>query len=222
MPLPRLLVTAPTEAELAGLHHFAQEIAEELNVKQIEVLALGEELLTYRVLPNLPVMGKKYGKQVPAIRAALAELDSRMVARTIKAGRNLSLDLGSLDGSSVSLSPEELLLEALSPEGYSAQEEGGYLAALEVRLDDQLLLEGLSRDLIRLVQQARKELGLEVSDRIHLTYRASGRYAESLSQFGSRLQEETLALSLKQAAPDGFIAELSDEEGTVRFGLTKA
>ncbi len=222
MPLPRLLVTAPTEAELAGLHHFAQEIAEELNVKQVDVLALGEELLTYRVLPNLPVMGKKYGKQVPAIRAALAELDSRMVARTIKAGRNLSLDLGSLDGSSVSLTPEELLLEALSPEGYSAQEEGGYLAALEVRLDDQLLLEGLSRDLIRLVQQARKELGLEVSDRLHLTYRASGRYAESLSQFGVKLQEETLALSLKQAEPDGFIAELSDEEGTVRFGLTKA
>lgn len=222
MPLPRLLLTAPTEAELAGLRHFSQEIAEELNVKQVEVLALGEELLSYRVLPNLPVMGKKYGRQIPAIRAALAELDSKLVAKTIKAGCKLSLDTGSLDGSQVSLAPEELLLEALSPEGFSAQEQDGYLAALEVRLDEQLLLEGLSRDLIRLVQQARKELGLNVSDRIHLTYLAEGRYAQSLLQFGSKLQEETLALSLKHAEPDGFITELSDEEGTVRFGVIKA
>jgi isoleucyl-tRNA synthetase len=222
MPLPRVLVTAPTEVELSGLRHFAGEIAEELNVKQVEVLALGEELLTYRVLPNLPVMGKKYGKQVPAIRAALAELDSKMVARTLKAGRSLSLDLGSLDGSSISLSPEELLLEALSPEGYSAQEQDGYLAALEVKLDEQLLLEGLSRDLIRLVQQARKTMGLNVSDRIHLTYAAEGKYARSLIQFGSRLQEETLALSLVQQEPEGSITELSDEEGTVKFGVKKA
>ncbi|GIW35566.1 isoleucine--tRNA ligase [Meiothermus sp.] len=222
MPLPRVLVTAPTEAELAGLRHFADEIAEELNVKQVEVLALGEELLTYRVLPNLPVMGKKYGKLVPAIRAALAELDSRMVAKTIKAGHGVRLELGTLDGSVISLAPEELLLEALSPEGYSAQEQDGYLAALEVRLDEQLLLEGLSRDLIRLVQQARKEMGLNVSDRIHLTYAAEGKYAESLVQFGPRLQEETLALSLVQAEPVGFITELSDEEGTVKFGLSKA
>jgi len=222
IPLPKVLVTAPTEAELAGLHHFADEIAEELNVKQVEVLALGEELLTYRVLPNLPVMGKKYGKQVPAIRAALAELDSKMVAKTIKAGRSVSLEIGSLDGSHISLTPEELLLEALSPEGYSAQEQDGYLAALEVTLDNQLLLEGLSRDLIRLVQQARKEMNLNVSDRIHLTYAAEGKYAESLMQFGSRLQEETLALSLGSAPLEGYITELSDEEGSARFGVTKA
>ncbi|MBO1435782.1 isoleucine--tRNA ligase [Meiothermus sp. CFH 77666] len=222
MPLPRVLVTAPTEAELAGLRHFADEIAEELNVKQVEVLGLGEELLTYRVLPNLPVMGKKYGKLVPAIRAALAELDSKMVARTIKAGQSVTLEVRAADGTLISLSPEELLLEALSPEGYSAQEQDGYLAALEVKLDEQLLLEGLSRDLIRLVQQARKEMGLNVSDRIHLTYTAEGRYAESLVQFGQRLQEETLALSLVQTAPVGYVTELSDEEGAVKFGLRKA
>lgn len=222
MPLPRVLVTAPSEAELAGLRHFADEIAEELNVKQVEVLAVGEELLTYRVLPNLPVMGKKYGKLVPAIRAALAELDSRMVAKTIKAGHSIHLELGTLDGSTIRLTPEELLLEALSPEGFSAQEQDGYMAALEVRLNEQLLLEGLSRDLIRLVQQARKEMGLNVSDRIHLTYTAEGKYAESLAQFGPRLQEETLALSLVQTEPVGFVTELSDEEGSVKFGLSKA
>lgn len=219
IPLPRVLVTAPTEAELAGLRHFAAEIVEELNVKQVEVLGLGEELLSYRVLPNLPVLGRKYGKRVPAIRAALAELDSRMVAKTLKGGHGLSVEI---EGERIVLEPEEVLLEALSPEGYAAQEDGGYVAALEVHLDEDLLLEGLSRDLIRLVQKARKEMGLHVSDRIHLTYRAEGRYAQSLAKFGPRLQEETLALSLQEAEPIGFTAELSDEEGSVRFGLSKA
>jgi len=219
IPLPRLLVTAPSEAELAGLRHFADEIADELNVKQVEVLGLGEELLTYRVLPNLPLLGKKYGKRVPAIRAALAELDSQMVAQTLKAGRSLSLEI---EGERIVLEPQEVLLEALSPEGLAAQEEGGYLAALEVRLDEELLLEGLSRDLIRLLQQARKEMGLNVSDRIRLTYQAEGKYAQSLARFGARLQEETLALSLQQGEPVGFVTELSDEEGFVKFGLSKA
>jgi len=219
IPLPRLLVTAPSEAELAGLRHFADEIADELNVKQVEVLGLGEELLTYRVLPNLPVLGKKYGKRVPTIRAALAELDSQMVARTLKVGRSLSLEV---EGERIVLEPQEVLLEALSPEGFAAQEDGGYMAALEVRLDEELLLEGLSRDLIRLVQQARKEMGLNVSDRIHLTYQAEGKYAQSLARFGARLQEETLALSLKQGELVGFVTELADEEGSVKFGLSKA
>ena len=219
IPLPRVLVTAPSEAELAGLRHFADEIADELNVKQVEVLGLGEELLTYRVLPNLPVLGKKYGKRVPAIRAALAELNSQMVAQTLKAGRGLSLEI---EGERIVLEPTEVLLEALSPEGFAAQEDGGYMAALEVRLDEELLLEGLSRDLIRLVQQARKEMGLNVSDRIRLTYMADGKYALSLARFGRRLQEETLALSLEQGEPVGFVTELSDEEGAVKFGLSKA
>lgn len=222
MPLPKALVTAPTEEELAGLHHFADEIADELNVKAVAVLAMGEELLSYRVLPNLPVLGKKYGKQVPAIRAALAELDSKMVAKTLKAGRNISLEVGNLDGSNITLSADELILEALSPEGYAAQEDGGYVAALEVQVSEELFLEGLSRDLIRLVQQARKDMGLQVSDRINLTYQAEGKYAQSLEKFGGRLQEETLALSLRSGTPEGFATELSDEEGTVKFGLIKA
>jgi len=219
MPLPKVLVTAPTENERAGLKHFADEIADELNVKAVEVLDFGQELLSYRVLPNLPVLGKKYGKQVPAIRAALSELDSKMVAATVKAGKELRLDL---DGETVSLTPDELLLEAQSPEGYSAQEENGYLAALEVTVNDALFLEGLARDLVRLVQQARKEMGLQVSDRIHLTYAAEGKYGEALLQFGSRLQEETLALSLTQGDVTGFVTELQDEEGAVKFGLAKA
>ncbi|MDX2005131.1 MAG: isoleucine--tRNA ligase [Meiothermus sp.] len=219
-PLPKVLVTAPNEAERQGLKHFAEEIADELNVKQVEVLEFGQELLSYKVLPNLPVLGKKYGKQLPQIKAALSQIEGKFIAATLKAGRALKLELH--DGNEISLDESELLLEAQSPEGYSALEDSGYLAALEVSVSEELLLEGLSRDLVRLVQQARKDMGLQVSDRINLTYSAGGRYAESLVRFGSRLQEETLALSLSQGEPSGFVTELADEEGAVKFGLSKA
>ncbi|RIH90202.1 Isoleucine--tRNA ligase [Calidithermus terrae] len=219
IPLPLMLVTAPTAAERAGLQHFAEEIADELNVKELRVLGPEEEVLSYRVLPNLPVLGKKYGKKVPAIRALLAELDGKYVAQTVKAGRALHLEVG---GETLALTPDELLLEALSPAGYEALEERGYVAALEVRVDEELFLEGLARELVRLVQQARKDMGLQVSDRIRLTYQAEGKYAEALRRFGGRLQEETLALGLGEEPLSGFETGLEDEEGRVRFGIAKA
>jgi isoleucyl-tRNA synthetase len=219
MPLPKALVTAPTEAERQGLSHFAEEIADELNVKTVEVLDFGGSLLSYRVLPNLPVLGKKYGKKVPQIRALLAQADGKYVAATVKAGKLLHLELGD---ETIALSGEELILEAQSPDGYQALEEGGYVAALEVKVSEELYLEGLSRDLIRLVQQARKDMGLQVSDRIALSYQASGKYAEALERFGPRLQEETLAGSLSQGTVSGFEAGLEDDEGLARFGLSRA
>jgi len=219
IPLPLLLVTAPTAEERAGLRHFASEIADELNVKELRVLEPEEELLSYRVLPNLPVLGRKYGKKVPAIRQALAELDGKSVARSLRTEQALRL---AIEGETLALTPDEVLLEALSPQGYEALEERGYVAALEVRVDEELFLEGLARELIRLVQQARKDMGLRVSDRIHLSYQAEGKYAEALRRFGSRLQEEALALSLSEAPITGFETGLEDEEGWVRFGLSKA
>ncbi|MER3480840.1 MAG: isoleucine--tRNA ligase [Meiothermus sp.] len=218
IPLPLMLVTAPTEEERAGLEHFAPEIADELNVKELRVLGPEEAVLSYRVLPNLPLLGKKYGKQLPAIREALAQLEGRAVAERVKRGEPIPLP-----GSAIELLPEEVLLEALSPQGYEALEDRGYLAALEVRIDEELYLEGLSRELVRLVQQARKDLGLQVSDRIRLTYQAEGRYAEALARFGGRLAEETLALSLEpKPNPEGFLTKLEDEEGRVVIGLSKA
>lgn len=218
IPLPLMLVTAPAADERQGLQHFAEEMADELNVKELRVLGADEPLLSYRIKPNLPLLGKKYGKQLPAIRQALESLDGKSVAQKVKNGQPIELP-----GLEVALSGEEVLLEALSPEGYEALENQGYVAALEVRVDEGLYLEGLARELVRLVQQARKEMGLHVADRIHLSYTASGKYAQALQRFGLRLQEETLALGLQEGNPQGFATELQDdEEGFVRFGLQKA
>lgn len=219
IPLPLLLVTAPTEEERKGLEHFASEIADELNVKEVRVLSFGEEVLSYRVLPNLPVLGKKFGKQVPAIREALSKLDSKKVAQAVKHGEGVPL---ALDSGRVTLTAEEVILEAQSPEGYQALEDRGYMAALEVKVDEELFLEGLARELIRLVQQARKDMGLQVSDRIRLSYQASGKYQQAIKRFGARLAEETLAQQLAEGSVEGaFNTSIDDEEGRVTFGISK-
>jgi isoleucyl-tRNA synthetase len=216
-PLPLLLVTAPTALEREGLRHFAPEIAEELNVKEVRVLEPGEEVLSYRVLPNLKLLGKKYGKRVPEIRQALEREKERVVAAVLR-GEGVPLEVG---GETLHLLPEEVLLEALAPEGYQALEKEGYVAALEVRVTEALRLEGLARDLIRLLQEARKTMGLKVSDRIRVGYRAEGAYLEALRRHGAWIAGEVLALALAEEPLEGFQTGVEDEEGKAVFWLAK-
>jgi isoleucyl-tRNA synthetase len=216
-PLPLLLVTAPTALEREGLRHFAPEIAEELNVKEVRVLEPGEEVLSYRVLPNLKLLGKKYGKRVPEIRQALEREKERVVAAVLR-GEGVPLEVG---GETLHLLPEEVLLEALAPEGYQALEKEGYVAALEVRVTETLRLEGLARDLIRLLQEARKTMGLKVSDRIRVGYRAEGAYLEALRRHGAWIAGEVLALALAEEPLEGFQTGVEDEEGKAVFWLAK-
>ncbi len=98
-PLPLLLVTAPTPLEREGLRHFAPEIAEELNVKEVRVLEPGEGILSYRVLPNLKLLGKKHGRLVPEIREALERERERVSALALR-GEAIPLEVGAGPSSS--------------------------------------------------------------------------------------------------------------------------
>ncbi|MEZ0348443.1 MAG: isoleucine--tRNA ligase [Thermus sp.] len=217
MPLPLLLVTAPTPLEREGLKHFAEEIAEELNVKEVRVLEPGEEVLTYRVLPNLKALGPKYGRLVPKIREALEREGNRVAALALK-GEAIPLEV---EGATLTLLPEEVLLEAQAPEGYEALEKEGYVAALKVEVNEALRLEGLARDLIRHLQQARKEMGLKVSDRIRVGYEAEGSYQEALKRHGTWIAEEVLAREFGEGLFPGHTTEVADEEGRARFSLER-
>ncbi len=219
IPLPLVLVSAPLGVERAGLEHFASEIAEELNVKEVKVLGMGEQLLEYTVKPNLPLLGKKYGKRLPIVRAALTRASTKEVAHNVLRNEPVSL---LVDGETLVLAPEEVLVEAKAPSGYEALEQDGYLAALKTEVSENLYLEGLARKMVRLVQQARKNMGLHVADRIYLHHQAEGAYAKALNVHGTRLQEETLALELRIDLPTGiFTTEESSEDGRVIFGLVK-
>jgi isoleucyl-tRNA synthetase len=221
-PLPEVLVRLRTPEEQAGVARLEDQVAEELNVKVVRYLDVTDEFVDYTVKPDLPKVGKRFGKRVPALRAALAAADGREIARLVRDGAPIELEL---DGERVTLRPDEVLLDAKSPEGYAAVEDRGYLAALNTTLTPELRREGLMRDAVRLVQDARKQAGLEVSDRIVLGLAADDpEAAAAISEHGDTVAGETLAVTLRHEPLDDaeFVLETSLGAGALRVSLRRA
>ncbi|MDE0458666.1 MAG: isoleucine--tRNA ligase [Chromatiales bacterium] len=189
-PLSRLLVRTPDDPSAACVARHEAQLLEELNVKAVEMLAPDAELVSYRIKPNLPRIGKRFGKRVPDVRDALAATDAGAVAAAVAAGRAFELDVA---GESVAFEPEDVLVETTSAEGYSSAEEGGYLVGLDTSLTEALEREGLARELVRTVQDARKQAGLDVADRIILRIDGTPEVAAALDAHRHYVMEETLA-----------------------------
>jgi isoleucyl-tRNA synthetase len=203
-PLPEVLVRLRSEDELQGVRRLEEQLLDELNVKRVRYLAVHDEFVDYQVKPNLPRVGKRLGRLVPELRRALAETDGRAIAAAVREGRDTLLTLA---GEEHRFTPEDLLLDAASPEGYAAEEDRGYLAALNTTVTPELRREGWARDAVRLVQNARKNAGLEVADGIDLVLEADGELADALRVHAATVSSEVLARSLSiaptEAGPSG-------------------
>jgi len=199
-PLSRLLVRAPNDRARAALEGHQNQILEELNVKSIEFIARDASHVSYRIKPNLPRIGKQYGKQIPAIRAALEAADGAEIASKAEGGETIMIKL---DSGEIALTGEDLLIETSSAEGFACAEDSGYLTELDTTLDDELIDEGVAREIIRSVQDARKQAGLEVSDRITLGVSGTDGVERALATHRAYVMAETLATdwSIDQASP---------------------
>ena len=204
-PLAKVMLRAGSEAETAGLRRFEAQIRDELNVKRVEFLAEGAGVVSYALRPNLPLLGKKYGQRLPALRAAIAAADPAAVVQAVRAGQGFSVEA---QGERFELRPEEVLVDARSPEGLAAAEDGGVLVAFDTALTRELLLEGMARDLVRGVQDARKNAGFEVSDRIALSFDLAGDAREAAQTWQGFIAEETLADLIEFGQGQGFEAEV--------------
>lgn len=199
-PLPEVLVRVRSVDELAGVRALQDQLMEELNVKSVRFLEVDDAFVDYQVKPNLPRLGRRMGRLIPELRRALDAIDGRAVAANAREGKPTVVVLA---GEEHALEPEDLLLDARSPEGYAAVEDRGYLAALDTRVTPELRREGLARDVVRLVQNARKSAGLDVSDRIVLGLEASGELREAIQEHQDVVAREVLATRLTlEATPD--------------------
>ena len=189
-PLSRLLVRAPDAAFSAIVARHESQILEELNVKAVEMLAPDAELVSYRIKPNLPRIGKRYGKQIPAIRDALVNADASAIAAAVAHGQRFNV---TAHGETIAFGPEDVLVESTSAQGYACAEEGGCLVGLDTALTEALEREGLARELVRTVQEARKQAGLDVSDRITLRIDGSPDIVAAFEAHRDYVMEETLA-----------------------------
>ena len=214
-PLPELLVRAPRGGE--GLKRFENELRDELNVKAVRYLDSSAGLVEYRFKPNLRLVGKKYGKLVPMLTAALKELagaDALGVAQAIEANQTVRLNV---NGQELELLPDELLVESSSPEGYAVAEGNGVLVALDTTLSPELRAEGLARELVRNIQDARKNASFAIADRINVYLEGAEHATElhsTLEAWGDYVRNETLANRLVfGSAPEHAHHEPLDLDG---------
>ena len=186
---------------------------------------MDEGLVEYHFKPNLPVVGKRYGRLVPAIRAALASLSGERAtaaARTLEKGEAIEL---AVDGQVLHLEPDEVLIQASSPHGYAVAEGNGLLVALNTTVTPELQREGTARDLVRLIQDARKGAGLEITDRIDVTLQPEGiDLVPVLAEYEAYIRGETLANALRLAPPalGAYTTTVDLERGQVTIGISKS
>ena len=199
-PLSRLLARLPDDRTTQAVIHHKDQILEELNVKNLELVARDAELVRYHLKPNLPRLGARYGKLIPAIREALATANGPTFAAA-QAQRETSIL--TVAGQEITLGPDDFLVETTAAEGYSSAESEGFLVALDTRLTPALEQEGLARELIRTVQDARKQANLEVSDRIFLRITGSLDIENTLGVHRDWIMKETLAEKWVEGSIDG-------------------
>jgi isoleucyl-tRNA synthetase len=218
-PLARLLIRVPDDAAEAAVRRHEEQILDELNVKKLELIARDATLVSYRIKPNLPVIGKRYGKLIPAIREYLATADGGAIAANVARGATQTFLVG---GQELTIEPADLLVESASAGAFACAEEGGYLAGLDTTLDDALRREGLARELVRAVQDARKQAGLEVADRIALFVEGDAAVAAALREHRDYLMSETLASDWRNPGADAFVVRQNHGETQWSIFLARA
>lgn len=198
-PLQEVVVQASGAQEGDVLTQYRDMICHELNVKRL-TLDAADDLVEIEVFPLPKQLGQKYGAGYPKIRAALARMDPVQAAAAVTQDAGLTL---TLDGESFAVTAEDVEIRKKPRAGYSVAESQGTTVAIATTLTPALEQEGLVRELVRRVQQARKDTGLDIADRITLRLQSSApALADALEAFGAYLREETLAREVSLAAPD--------------------
>jgi isoleucyl-tRNA synthetase len=194
-PLAEAAFAVSTHAERAVVEAYQDLLADELNVKNVRLLDTATEAVHYALKALPKQLGQKYGSRFPKIRAAVASLDPAASATALLQGEALTVEV---EGDRLELLPDEIEVRVEAQAGFSAAAEGGYLAALVTDLTDDLELEGMAREVVRRVQDLRKQAGYNVDDLIKIIYHASPRLAQAVDQFSNYIMGETLAAELTE------------------------
>jgi isoleucyl-tRNA synthetase len=191
-PLSRALVFLPASSP-AILHEI---VAEELNVDEIDVADELEEVLEFELAANFRTLGPRLKDEAQYLKPALAALDGAAAAAALEAGRSITVEL---PGGPVELSPEDVQLRVRGQQGFAVSREGGEVVALDLVLDDSLRHRGLAREVVRLVQDLRKNSGLDVSDRIVLTLEG----LDTIASHFDFIAREVLAVAIVAGPGEG-------------------
>ncbi len=216
-PLHEAVVVA-ADRERDAIERLADVVREELNVKVVRFVSEAGELGSYTLKPNYRTLGPRFGRAMPQVAAAVAALDPAHVADALRAGRSVSIFL---DGHDHELDPEDLQVALAPLEGYQLEREGSHAVALELTLDDALRREGLAREVVHAVQSARRDAGLQISDRIVLRLGGDDELLAAARKHEIYLSGEVLAVEVHYDS-DGVGDAASIEGRELRISVARA
>ena len=218
-PLRRALIGAPGFEGLPA--ELREQIAAELNVAALEVLGgSGGELVDYTVKPNFRSLGRRFGARTPAVAAAVTAAVAADIATAVLAGRTATVVPEGSGGEPVVIGADDVIVTQTPRAGWAVATEGGDTVAIDITVSQELLREGLAREVIRLVQEARKNDGLDVTDRIWLRWSsANPELTAALTEHAGLIAAEVLAVDFGPGtgAADGAAAA---EHADADLGLT--
>jgi isoleucyl-tRNA synthetase len=210
-PLREAVVVAAGR-EREGIERHAALVRQELNVKDVRMVEGADELGSHELKPNYRALGPRFGRQMPQVAAAVEALDPAHAAAALREGRTVGINV---DGHEHELGTDDLALVLQPLEGYQVEREGSHAVALDLHVDEALHREGLAREIVRAVQNERKEAGLDVSDRIRLRLGGDPALLVAAREHERYIAGEVLAVEV--AFPDG-----GDGDGDVAAGDSAA
>jgi isoleucyl-tRNA synthetase len=197
-PLRRAVIVA-NDAERAAIEARADLVIAELNVKELDFVSDESELVSYEVKPNYRSLGPRFGKHMPQVAAAVAALDPSVIAEVMARGDGVGINV---NGDEHELTPDDVSLSLQPLEGYEVEAEAGHAVALQLELDDELRREGLAREIVHAVQNARKAAGLDISDRIELSLGGDEELLTAAREHEPYVSGEVLATAVSYDAAD--------------------
>jgi len=194
-PLSAMRIEAAEKSLPEQMTPFLPLILDELNIKRADFVASAADLYTLSAHLDAKTGKPKFGRLYPALQEALGTMQAGEVAARVGENSVINLQVGH---ETIPLLPEDIVIEKVPLKPWVISEGNGFLVAINTELDSDLVREGLVRDLVRHIQNIRKEIGLDVADRIHIAYAAGDKLAEAVAAHSEYLAGETLALEIKR------------------------
>ena len=203
-PLSKMLVSTDSLPQ-----YYGDIIKDELNIKEVDFGADLSQHVNFEIKPNLPVLGKAYGKMIPAIRKEIASKNQMELAQKIKSGGTETINV---NGTEIELNSENLLVTMQGIGGYAFAGEGEIGVVLDTHITDELREEGHVREIISKIQNMRKEKGFEVADKINLYVADNDMLISVIEKFKDTIKKDTLTVEIISGAERDYTETIINGE----------
>ncbi len=219
-PLQKVEVVLADDASKDWLESHDALLREELNVKQIDYVTDADEYIDYQIQPNFKRLGPRVGKLIPQVKAVLGEANGAELLAQLESAGKVAIEVA---GEQVELDTDDIQVRLQAKAGWAAAQGKNSVVVLNTELTDELIREGYARDLIRLIQDRRKELNCEFTDRIQVAIACeSDVLTKTLEEHGSAIATETLAdqVQLGELAGEGVERNVADADIVLYVAVT--